>query len=231
LRLNPGDRVVEAGCGWGSLALHMARHYGAKVRAYNLSREQIAYARVQAVRQGLAEQVEFIEDDYRTATGPCDAFVSVGMLEHVGPANYEALGGVIDRCLTPQGRGLIHSIGRNAPQPLDSWTAKRIFPGAHPPALSEMARIFEPYRFSILDVENLRLHYARTLEHWLERFERAQAEVARMFDQTFVRTWRLYLSGSIAAFTVGGLQLFQVVFARDTNNDIPWTREFLYRPA
>jgi len=228
LRLRPGERVIEAGCGWGGLALHMARHYGVSVRAFNLSREQLAYARAWAESSGLADRVEFIEDDYRNITGGCEAFVSVGMLEHVGLENYGALGEVIDRVLSPSGRGLIHTIGRNSPRPLDPWTDKRIFPGAYPPALSEMMRIFEPWRLSVIDVENIRLHYARTLEHWLERFEHAVDEVRRMFDERFVRTWRMYLAGSIAAFRVGSLQLFQVVFARETDNDVPWTRAYMY---
>jgi cyclopropane-fatty-acyl-phospholipid synthase len=228
LQLKPGDRVIEAGCGWGSLALHMAQKYGASVRAYNLSREQLAYARENAQRQGLAQRVEFVEDDYRNATGSCDAFVSVGMLEHVGLENFGEMGRLLDRLLTPRGRGLIHSIGRNRPEPLDPWTDKHIFPGAYPPALSEMQRIFEPVGLSILDIENLRLHYALTLEHWLERYERAAGEISKMFDHRFVRMWRMYLAASIATFRTGGLQLFQVVFARESNNDIPWTRKHLY---
>lgn len=228
LCLRPGQRVAEAGCGWGALALHMARHYGVSVKAYNLSREQIAYARQSAKSEGLDHQVEFIEDDYRTVTGQFDAFVSVGMLEHVGRENFLELGRVIDRVLAPHGNGLIHSIGRNAPRPLDPWTDKRIFPGAYPPALSEMMTVFEPHGFSVLDIENLRLHYARTLEHWLERFEQNADKVRAMFDERFVRTWRMYLAASIAAFRVGSLQLFQVTFARDTNNEIPWTRQHLY---
>jgi cyclopropane-fatty-acyl-phospholipid synthase len=150
------------------------------------------------------------------------------MLEHVGLENYGELGRVIDRSLLPSGRGLLHSIGRNAPAPLDPWTDKRIFPGAYPPSLREMLEVLEPTRFSVLDVENLRLHYARTLEHWLERFERAGGQVAGMFDERFVRMWRMYLACSIATFRVGELQLFQVVFARDSNNNIPWTRKHLY---
>ncbi|MFN0050602.1 MAG: class I SAM-dependent methyltransferase [Planctomycetales bacterium] len=228
LQLRPGQRVVEAGCGWGALALHMAGKYGVTVKAYNLSHEQIAYARDWAQREGLAQRVEFIEDDYRQATQTCDAFVSVGMLEHVGLENFTELGRVIDRVLTPAGRGLIHSIGRNAPAPLDPWIDKRIFPGAYPPALSEMMRIFEPWRLSVLDVENLRLHYARTLEQWLERYERSAEEITRLFDARFYRTWRLYLAGSIAAFLVGSLQLFQVVFSRESNNELPWTRQHQY---
>jgi len=229
LQLVPGDQVVEAGCGWGALALHMARHYGVQVRAYNIATEQIAYARERARREGLEGRVEFVEGDCREITGACDAFVSVGMLEHVGVAHYQTLGGVIDRCLKPNGRGLIHSIGVNRPSLLNPWIERRIFPGANPPSLGEMMAIFEPANFSVLDVENLRLHYARTLDHWLQRFEVAAPSVTEMFGESFVRAWRLYLGGSLAAFTAGELQLFQVVFARAGDNDIPWTREFLYK--
>lgn len=228
LQLKEGDEVVEAGCGWGGLARFMAREYGARVRAYNISHQQIMFARDKAKEEGLEGQVEYIEDDYRNASGSCDVFVSVGMLEHVGTVNYPALGAVIDKCLRPDGRGLIHSIGRNRPRLMNRWIEKRIFPGAYPPTLKEMASIFEPYNFSILDVENLRLHYAQTLEHWLERFEENAATVRELFDDRFVRAWRLYLTGSIAAFRLGDLQLFQVVFNRGDSNNVPMTREHLY---
>jgi cyclopropane-fatty-acyl-phospholipid synthase len=228
LRLRPGESVAEAGCGWGSLAVHMARHYGVKVRAFNISREQVAFARERAARLGLGSQVEYVLDDYRNISGRYDAFVSVGMLEHVGVDNYSSLGAVIARTLGTNGRGLIHSIGRNRPAPLQPWIEKRIFPGAYPPSLAEMMRIFEPFDFSVLDVENLRLHYAQTLRHWLALFESASGRVREMFDEKFVRMWRMYLAGSVAGFTTGALQLFQVVFAPRDNNDVPMTREHLY---
>jgi cyclopropane-fatty-acyl-phospholipid synthase len=228
LRLQPGDKVVEAGCGWGALALHMARHYGAKVTAYNISSEQIVFARQRAQAEGLDGQVEFIEDDYRNVRGECDVFVSIGMLEHVGTDHYQELGAVIDRTLRNDGRGLIHTIGLNYPRPMDAWTERHIFPGASPPSLAQMMQIFEPYDFSVLDVENLRLHYAKTLEHWLQRYENNIDRVTGMFDTTFVRAWRLYLAGSLTAFKMGGMQLFQVSFARAGNNQIPWTRQYLY---
>lgn len=228
LRLRSGDRVVEAGCGWGSLALHMATRYGVRVRAFNISREQIAFARHRAKELGIGDQVEFVEDDYRNISGQYDVFASVGMLEHVGIENYGELGRVVRRSLTDSGRGLIHSIGRNHPAPLNAWIERRIFPGAYAPALSEMMQIFEPNDLSVLDVENIRLHYALTLRHWLERYEAAVDQVRAMFDETFVRMWRLYLAGSAAAFESGTLQLFQVAFATRGNNDIPLTRQHLY---
>jgi cyclopropane-fatty-acyl-phospholipid synthase len=229
LELRPGQTVVEAGCGWGTLGLHMARHYGVKVRAFNISHEQIAYARARAQAEGLAAQVEYVEDDYRNISGTYDAFVSVGMLEHVGVENYPELGRVANQCLPRHGRGLIHSIGRNRAAPLHAWIERRIFPGAYPPSLAEMMKIFEPWDLSVLDVENLRLHYAKTLRHWLAFYEAASERVKNMFDEKFVRMWRLYLAGSIAGFTTGTLQLFQVVFAPRDNNDIPLTRAHLYQ--
>jgi cyclopropane-fatty-acyl-phospholipid synthase len=150
------------------------------------------------------------------------------MLEHVGVRHFPELGRVASRCLPKHGRGLIHSIGRNFPAPLNPWIEKRIFPGAYPPSLSEMARIFEPSDLSILDIENLRLHYAQTLRHWFELYERNVDRVRSLFDEKFVRMWRLYLAGSIAGFTMGTLQLFQVVFAPRANNDVPLTRDHLY---
>jgi cyclopropane-fatty-acyl-phospholipid synthase len=253
LRLRPGERVIEAGCGWGALARYMASRYGVHVRAFNISREQIEYARERARKDGLSARVEFIEDDYRniagstrpgttivtgSATGSgvtttvqtCEAFVSVGMLEHVGRDYFPALAHVIDHVLAPdRGRGLLHFIGRNTPAPLHPWIERRIFPGAYPPTLAEVATgVFAPAGLTILDVENLRLHYARTLQHWLARFEQRVGEVTAMFDDAFARAWRLYLAGSTASFVTGSMQLFQVSFARERDNGIPWTREHLY---
>jgi cyclopropane-fatty-acyl-phospholipid synthase len=231
VQLKPGQQVIEAGCGWGSLAIHLAKHHGVSVRAYNISAEQVDYARKRAEAEGLTDRVSFIQDDYRNISGQCDAFVSVGMLEHVGQENYEALGAAIHRVLKPNGRGLIHTIGRNRSRSLSKWIHQRIFPGADPPTMAEMMRIFEPYDMSLLDAENLRLHYAQTLRHWLERFEANADQVEKMFGPRFVRTWRMYLSGSVAGFTVGGLQLFQVAFARGSDNTVPRTREHMYRPG
>jgi cyclopropane-fatty-acyl-phospholipid synthase len=229
LQLRPGEQVVEAGCGWGGLARHFARHYGVHVRAYNISPSQITYARQRAQAEGLEDRVEYIEDDYRNIRGKYDVFVSVGMLEHVGARNYRTLGRVIDRALKDDGRGLIHSIGQNRPEPLSAWTVKRIFPGAYVPTLGQMMEIFETPGFSVVDVENLRLHYAKTLEHWLARYERHADKARRMFDDFFVRAWRLYLSASIASFQAGCLQLYQVVFTRPSKNDMAWTRAHLYQ--
>jgi len=228
LQLKAGETVVEAGCGWGAFALHMAREYGVSVKAYNISHEQILFARERARREGLSQRVEFIEEDYRGISGKFDVFVSVGMLEHIGVDHYRGFGSIIHRVIGDSGRGLLHFIGRNYPTSLSRWTRKHIFPGGCPPSLAQTADIFEPCDYSVLDVENLRLHYAKTLEHWLERFEKAQDQVSTMYDDRFVRAWRLYLAGSLAAFRCGTMQLFQVLFAGSKCQPMFWTRASLY---
>lgn len=229
LELQPGERVVDAGCGWGALALHMAKHYGVTVRAFNISHEQILWARERARNLKLSDFVEFIEDDYRNIKGKCDAFVSVGMLEHVGVEHYKKLGSIIHRSLDEAGRGLLHFIGRDKAHPFSTWTRKRIFPGAYAPSIRQAMDILEPWELSVLDIENLRSHYARTLEFWLSAFGKSANQVKETFGPEFVRAWRLYLAGSIAAFRTGTLQLFQIVFARRACQRIPWTRAHLYR--
>ena len=231
LGLRAGETVIEAGCGWGSLALHMAKNYGVRVRAFNLSTEQIAWARAQAEREQLTSRVEFVQRDYRDIDGTCDAFVSVGMLEHVGRGSYGELAAVLTRTLDrTHGRGLLHFIGRDRPAPLDPWIRKRIFPRAYPPTLDEVFRgVLDPSEMSVIDVENLRAHYALTLTHWRTRYESAVAKGSMKFDEPFLRMWRLYLAGSESAFRTGWLQLFQVVFAPSGSNAVPWTREGLYR--
>jgi cyclopropane-fatty-acyl-phospholipid synthase len=228
LQLKPGDRVVEAGGGWGGFALFMAKNYGVQVRSFNISHEQIVHSRAWTERENLQGQVEFVEDDYRNLSGTYDAFVSIGMLEHVGAGNYPELGRLMNRALAPEGRGLVHTIGRDTAARLNPWIDKRIFPGAYPPTLREMMDLFEPNGLSVLDVENIRLHYAKTLEDWLERYEETVEAVRGLFDETFVRAWRLYLVGSIAAFLGGRLQLFQVLYARSGANHVPWTRAHVY---
>lgn len=231
LNLRAGESVVEAGCGWGALALHMARRHKVSVKAFNLSREQIKEARRRAAREGLTNQVEFIEDDYRNLSGKFDVFVSIGMLEHVGRSHYPDLGNVLHRSIGDGGRGLLHFIGRSHPYPLSNWIRKRIFPGAYVPTLSEAAAILERFDYSVLDVENLRWHYAKTLEHWLDRFEQNCSAARTGLDERFLRAWRLYLAGSLVAFRVGTLQLFQVLFAGRDCGRIPATRSHLYTGA
>lgn len=228
LRLQPGETVVEVGCGWGALALHMARHYGTRVKAFNISHEQIMFARERAREENLTHLVEFIEDDYRNASGKFDAFASIGMLEHVGLNHYSDLGKTIERLIGERGRGLLHFIGRREPGEFSRWIRRRIFPGAHAPSLREALLVLEPFGYFVRDIEDLKAHYALTLEHWLERFDRSRRNVVSMYGVEFERAWRLYLAGSIAGFRSGSLQLFQIVFAGSRCESIPWTRTDLY---
>ena len=231
LGLRPGETVLEVGCGWGALAIYMARHYGVRVKAFNISHEQIAWARERASEAGVSSQVEFFEEDYRNVSGRFDVFVSVGMLEHVGRENYHELGRVIHRAIGDTGRGFLHFIGRNHSQPFSVWIRRRIFPGAYAPSLRESMEVLEPQNYSVLDVENLRMHYAKTLEHWLGRFDASFNTVVHKYGMNFARMWRLYLAGSIASFRAGNLQLFQVLFAGSQCQSVPWTRERLYAPC
>jgi len=231
LGLRPGETVLEVGCGWGALAIYMARHYGVRVKAFNISHEQIAWARERASEAGVSSQVEFFEEDYRNVSGRFDVFVSVGMLEHVGRENYHELGRVIHRAIGDTGRGFLHFIGRNHSQPFSVWIRRRIFPGAYAPSLRESMEVLEPQNYSVLDVENLRMHYAKTLEHWLARFDASFNTVVHKYGMNFARMWRLYLAGSIASFRAGNLQLFQVLFAGSQCQSVPWTRERLYAPC
>ncbi|HYU80405.1 MAG TPA: cyclopropane-fatty-acyl-phospholipid synthase family protein [Vicinamibacterales bacterium] len=231
LRLQRDERVIEAGCGWGALALHMARYYGVRVLAFNISREQLAYARERASELGLSDRVEFVDDDYRNARGEFDVFVSIGMLEHVGLREFPTLGSVIRRTVRRAGgRGLLHFIGRDVPRPLNAWIRRRIFPGGYAPTLAQVsARVLAPAGMSVIDVENLRLHYARTLAHWHERFQAVADRVRARYGEQFERAWELYLAGSRAAFATGWMQLFQVVFAPFESEPPYWTRAEVYR--
>ena len=226
LRLRPEETVVEAGCGWGALALFMARGYGVRVKAFNISTEQIAYARDRAKREGLADRVEFIDDDYRNVSGKCDVFVSVGMLEHVGLPQFGTFSEVLRRSLRRRsGRGLLHFIGRDAPHPVNAWIRRHIFPGSYTPTLAEVtSRVLTPAGMSVLDVENLRHHYVLTLRHWRDRFDTHRDVVVEQFGEQFARAWELYLAGSEASFATGWMQLFQVVFAPFEAAPPYWTR-------
>jgi len=229
LALKPGETVVEAGCGWGALALHMARHYGVRVKAFNISEAQLAHARERARRENLSDRVEFIDDDYRNVGGVCDAFVSVGMLEHVGLRHFGSLATVLRRVVKRDGgRGLLHFIGRDTPRPLNTWIRRRIFPGAYPPTIAEVAtQVLTPAGQSVIDIENLRLHYERTLAAWSARFSANRDVVRARYGDEFTRAWELYLAGSQAAFASGWMQLFQIVFTPHESRPPWWTRPCL----
>ena len=234
LRLNPGQSVVEAGCGWGGFALFAARNYGVKVLSFNISQEQVAFARERARRAGIPDsRVEYVLDDYRNIPQrriQFDRFVSIGMLEHVGLENYGGLYDVVRRVVRPNGMALVHSISRVAPRRMDPWMEKYIFPGAYIPSLSEIVTPLERVRdpLHVVDVENLRYHYALTLDRWVERLEEQADPIRRQYGEAFFRMFRLYLHSSAAGFRYGGVLLYQLLLSNGFDDRAPLTREHFH---
>lgn len=229
LCLRPGLSVLDIGCGWGGLALHLARTRGVKVRGVTLSQAQLPVARVRAEAQGMASQAEFALEDYRDTKGAFDRIVSVGMFEHVGRGHYDEFFRQIAALLTEDGVALLHTIGRADGQGATSpWIDRYIFPGGYTPALSEIMPAIERAGLYVTDVEIWRLHYAFTLRAWRERFEARVDDVRAMFDERFCRMWRFYLAASEAAFRYGGHVVFQIQLAR-RQDAVPRTRRYLER--
>ncbi len=205
------------------------------MRSYNISKEQIEYARERQKRLKIPDsQIEYIHDDYRaigSAGEQFDRFVSVGMLEHVGLENYQGLYNIIRKVVKPGALALVHSIGRTAPAKPDAWLEKYIFPGAYIPSLSEMITPIEKRGsdLHVVDVENLRYHYALTLDAWAERFEKNARKIREQYGEAFVRMFRLYLRSAAAGFRFDQLTLFQVLMVNGRDNNGPLTRKHLYK--
>jgi cyclopropane-fatty-acyl-phospholipid synthase len=229
LLLAPGQRVLDIGCGWGSLALALARMEQVSVEGVTLSAEQHARATARAEAAGQAGRVCFSLADYREVKGTYDRIVSVGMFEHVGSPHYESFFTTVRRLLAPDGVALIHSIGRmETPGLTDPWTRKYIFPGGYVPALSEVLPAVERAGLWATDIEILRLHYAETLRHWRERFLAKRAVIRDIYDERFCRMWEFYLAGSEMGFRHGGLMVFQLQLARRVET-VPLTRDYIRR--
>ena len=230
LALAPGQRVLDIGCGWGGMAIYLARHAGVSVLGITLSEEQLALARERAAAAGVADTVRFELIDYRDLPARGERFdriVSVGMFEHVGAAQFGQFFRACANLLADDGVMLLHTIGRmGGPGSTDAFTRKYIFPGGYIPALSETLAASERYRLIASDVETLRLHYAKTLRAWYARTVAHRAEIEAMLDARFYRMWCFYLAGATAAFESGGLCNYQIQYAR-SRHALPLARDYI----
>ena len=228
LYLQPGQRVLDIGSGWGGMALYLNRVADVDVLGVTLSEEQLKVARRRAEEAGVADRVKFELIDYRHVDEQFDRIVSVGMFEHVGAKHYDEFFAKCRELLKPDGVMLLHTIGKlgevsKAPDP---FTDKYVFPGYHLPSLSQMVDASEKSRLIASDVENLRLHYAYTLRHWLDRATKARSKIEAMYDDRFFRMWEFYLAGGIVMFESGAACNYQVQYIRD-RNALPITRDYI----
>lgn len=223
----PGLRVLDIGCGWGGLALTLARDFGAEVTGITLSKEQLTEARARAEAEGLSGRVRFEFLDYRAVNETFDRVVSVGMFEHVGIGHYRTFFDRVKQCLRPDGIALIHAIGRSdGPGSTNPWMRKYIFPGGYSPALSEVLPHAEKAGLWAADIEILRMHYAQTLRHWRRRFAANRDAIAALYDERFCRMFEFYLAGSEVTFRHAGHMVWQLQLARH-HDVVPLTRDYI----
>lgn len=225
LLLKPAHHVLDIGCGWGGLSLHLNKNSNAKITGITLSEEQLKVAQEKSIHN---EQVHFKLCDYRTITQKFDRIVSVVMFEHVGRKQYQTYFDKIYDCLSEDGVALIHTIGRaDGPGETDPWTKKYIFPGGYAPALSEIAPVIEKSGPYITDMEVLRLHYAKTLKEWRLRVDINQDKIVEMYDEKFFRIWEFYLASAECAFRNLGHVVFQFQLSKRQDN-VPLSRRYLW---
>lgn len=227
LNLKPGQQVLDIGCGWGDMALYLARMEDVKVLGVTLSKEQCALANEKAKALGLSDRVRFELRDYRNVTETFDRIVSVGMFEHVGVHHYYEYFGKVNALLKSDGLMLLHSIGHMSPPGTASpWLRKYIFPGAYSPALSEVFPAVENNSLWVSDLEFLRVHYAKTLKHWDDRFQANRAKVAEMYDERFCRMWEFYLISAEMMFRTGSQLVFHMQLSK-IRDAAPIVRDYI----
>jgi len=227
LRLAPGQRVLDIGCGWGGLGLYLADIADAEVTGITLSSEQLETANRRSREAGLDKRARFFRRDYRDETGRYDRIVSVGMFEHVGVGHFSEYFDKVRELLAEDGVFLLHSIGRMGPPGnTNAWLRKYIFPGGYSPALSETLAAVEKAGLWVTDIEILRLHYAETLRHWHDRFLANRDKVRALYDERFCRMWEFYLVGCEYAFRNWDQMVFQIQITRKPDA-VPLTRDYM----
>jgi cyclopropane-fatty-acyl-phospholipid synthase len=225
LLLKPGARVLDIGCGWGGLALYLAKYCDARVTGITLSREQLDFAKRQLADGSSAVDLRF--QDYREVEERFDRIVSVGMFEHVGVSAYDAFFQKLASILADDGVALLHTIGRaGVPSAVSPWVLKYIFPGGYIPSLSEITPAIERAGLIVTDIEVLRLHYAKTLEQWRARFLSHRDEAKALYDERFCRMWEFYLSIAQSAFEYENQVVFQIQMAKKLGT-VPLTRGYI----
>lgn len=228
LRLKTGENIVDFGCGWGGLLIHAAQNYGITGVGVTLSQQQFEYGNARIAALGLQDRIRVELRDYREVDGTFDKVVSVGMMEHVGIRFIPGCFAKIRACLKPGGIGLVHTVGNDVLRKADPWTDKYMFPGAQVPPLSALVDGIRDAGLSVVDVDNLRMHYELTLFHWLENLAAHEEWVREAYDEVFLRMFRLYLEVSAASFRYGDNRLFQVLFTNGFSDALPMTRADLY---
>ena len=229
LMLSPADTLVDIGCGWGGMLLGSARKYGIRGVGVTLSSNQNRYCSQRIEELGLGELIEVRLQDYRLLSGQFDKFVSIGMFEHVGKEFIPVYMRKVAGLLKNGGVGLLHTISKDVESTTDAWILRYIFPGGYIPSLSETIREMGRAGLCVLEVEGLRLHYGRTLDCWIANFERNIGKIREMFNERFVRMWRLYLNASSAGFKYNGTRLYQILFSKGLNNGLSMVRDYMYR--